>query len=312
VKYPGKIRRAFAFLFLILAMVTVSACGKTQADPSQDGVIQVVATTGMVADIVREVGGDRVRVTSLMGPGVDPHLYKATQGDMAKLDQAELIFYNGLHLEGKMVKILKRMGRIKPVVPVAEKIDPKRLIRTEDGQPDPHVWFDVQLWITAVETVRDHLIQADPGRKADYEARAAAYIGELEDLDRYVRKQIASIPKKRRVLVTAHDAFGYFGRAYDIQVVGLQGINTASEYGLSDVQQLVNLLTERKIKAVFIESSVPKRSIEAVVKGAAAKGHRVSIGGELYSDALGEAGTPEGTYVGMIRHNVDTIVSALK
>jgi manganese/zinc/iron transport system substrate-binding protein len=312
VKFPEKIGRSFALLFLVAAMWTVSACGNTQADPSEDGVIQVAATTGMVADIVREVGGDRVRVTSLMGPGVDPHLYKATHGDMVKLDRAELIFYNGLHLEGKMTKIFERMGRIKPVVPVAETIDPKRLIRTEDGQPDPHVWFDVRLWITAVETVRDQLIQADPERKADYEARAAAYIKELEELDRYVREQIASIPEKRRVLVTAHDAFSYFGRAYDIEVVGLQGINTASEYGLRDVQQLVNLLTERKIKAVFVESSVPKRSIEAVVKGSSEKGHRVRIGGELFSDALGEAGTPEGTYVGMIRHNVDAIVSALK
>lgn len=306
-----KFFRSFAFL-LIAAMLAVSACGNKRIAPSRDGVIQVAATTGMVADIVNEVGGDRVRVTSLMGPGVDPHLFKASRGDMIELDRAELIFYNGLHLEGKMTRILEQMGRMKPVVPVAENIDPNRLIRTEDGQPDPHVWFDVKLWIEAAETVRDHLIQADPDRKENYEARAAAYIEELEELDRYVREQIASIPKERRVLVTAHDAFSYFGQAYDIEVVGLQGINTAAEYGLKDVQKLVNLLTERKIKAVFVESSVPKRSIEAVVKGASEKGHRVKIGGELFSDALGEAGTPEGTYIGMIRHNVDAIVSALK
>lgn len=319
-------------IFATLAAALLAAgCGTREAVPPADAAgakkaeqaaarpapgarLRAVATVGMIADLVQNVGKDHVEVTALMGPGVDPHLYKASQGDIAKLNQAQIIFYNGLNLEGKMADILVRLARSKPTIAVSEGI-PENLLREPeefDGHYDPHIWFDVTLWMKAAERVRDALIEADPAHKADYEQNAAAYIKQLEELHRYAREQLATIPRERRVLVTAHDAFGYFGRAYDVEVMGLQGISTAAEYGLADVQELVDLLVQRKIKAVFVESSVPKRSIEAVVQGARARGHTVTIGGELFSDAMGDAGTPEGTYLGMVRYNVDTIVRALK
>jgi len=268
----------------------------------------------MVSDIVQNVGGERVQVQGLMGPGIDPHLYKATPGDIQKLSKADIVFYNGLHLEGKMGDVLERMGKGKPVVAVAEGIDPKLLRRPAafQGHPDPHVWFDVSLWMTAVEAVRESLSQFDPPHKAEYGTRATAYLAELKELHQYAKTQLATVPKAQRVLVTAHDAFGYFGRAYEVEVEGLQGISTASEYSVKDVQRLVAMLSRRKIKAVFVESSVPRRSVEAVVQGCQARGHNVKIGGELFSDAMGKAGTPEGSYIGMVRHNVDTIVKSLK
>ncbi|MDR6226369.1 metal ABC transporter solute-binding protein, Zn/Mn family [Desmospora profundinema] len=300
--------------FLIVS-IPLAGCGLNGATAiPEDGPIEVTATTGMVGDIVKNVGGDRVNVTTLMGPGVDPHLYKASQGDIGKLDKAHMIFYSGLQLEGNMGDILSKLSNEKPVVPVAESIPEEKLKDADDEayQTDPHVWFDVQLWIEAVKVVEQELSKADPNHQEEYRQRAESYIADLEELDQYAREQIQSIPEKQRVLVTAHDAFEYFGDAYGIEVVGLQGINTASEYGLRDVQRIVNLISERKVKAVFIETSVPKRSIEAVVKGAEQRGHQVEIGGELFSDAMGEEGTEEGTYIGMVRHNVDTIVSALK
>lgn len=297
------------FLFSFVAM---AACSPSDGKAGHDGPVKVTATTGMIADIVKNVGGKHVQVTGLMGPGVDPHLYKASQGDIEKLDDADIVFYNGLHLEGKMTDIFAKMGRSKPVIPVTEKIDKKSLLKTTGGQYDPHVWFDVKLWMKATERVKEGLIQIDPAHKKEYEQQADAYLQKLTELDQYAQDQLKQIPEERRVLVTAHDAFGYFGRAYHVEVVGLQGISTASEYGLKDVQRIVNLLTERKIKAVFVESSVPKRSIEAVVQGAKQKRHQVTIGGQLYSDAMGQPGSEEGTYIGMVRHNVDTIVNALK
>ncbi|MCS1350984.1 zinc ABC transporter substrate-binding protein [Mechercharimyces sp. CAU 1602] len=296
---------------MAVMMLIVSACGSTNSD-SDNGKIKVTATTGMIADAVKNVGGEHVEVTGLMGPGVDPHLYKASQGDIRKLDQADIIFYNGIYLEGKMGDILVKMASDKPVIAIAENVGDSQLLETVDGAYDPHIWFDVQLWMTAVESVRDGLIKQDPEHKEDYEAQATAYLKKLEDLDQYVTEQISTIPEDQLVMVTAHDAFTYFGEAYGMEVVGLQGISTASEYGLKDVQKIVDLLVDREIKAVFIESSVPKRSIEAVVEGAKAKGHEVTIGGELFSDAMGEEGTEEGTYLGMVRHNVDTLVEALK
>ncbi|HEX8835019.1 MAG TPA: zinc ABC transporter substrate-binding protein [Abditibacteriaceae bacterium] len=288
--------------------------GQTDAVYRGNGPIKITVTTGMIADIVRNVGGERVQVTALMGPGVDPHLYKASQSDIAKLSDADIIFYNGLHLEGKMGEILERVGESKPVVPVSEKIDQK-LLRTPPefaGNPDPHVWFDVSLWMKATETVRESLVHFDAANKELYAKNAGVYLPQLQKLHNYAKAQIATVPKARRVLVTAHDAFGYFGRAYDIEVVGLQGISTAGEYGLNDVQRLVDSISKRRIKAVFVESSIPRRSIEAVVQGCKAKGHNVNIGGTLYSDAMGGAGTPEANYIGMVKHNVDTIVKALK
>lgn len=285
-----------------------------QSQYSGKGPIQATATIGMITDIVSEVGGERVQVQGMMGPGIDPHLYKATPGDIQKMDGADIVFYNGLHLEGKMGDVLERMGQRKPVIAVGDSIDPKLLRRPTafQGHPDPHVWFDVSMWMSAVESVRDSLSKFDPPHKAEYDKRSAAYLTKLKELHAYAKTQLATVPKAGRVLVTAHDAFGYFGRAYDVEVEGLQGISTASEYSVKDVQRLVKMLSERKIKAVFVESSVPRRSVEAVVQGCRARGHQVKIGGELFSDAMGKAGTPEGTYIGMVRHNVDLIARSLK
>lgn len=279
-----------------------------------EGPIKVTATIGMVSDIVQNVGGERVEVQGLMGPGIDPHLYKATPGDLQKMDEADIIFYNGLHLEGKMGDVLERMSLRKPVSAVADGIDKRLLLKPAafQGNPDPHVWFDVSLWMRTVESVRDSLAKFDPARKAEYEQRATKYLAQLKELHQYAKTQLATVPKAQRVLVTAHDAFGYFGRAYAVEVEGLQGISTASEYSVKDVQRLVKMLSERRIKAVFVESSVPRRSVEAVVQGCRARGHEVKIGGELFSDAMGKAGTPEGTYIGMVRHNVDLITKSLK
>lgn len=276
--------------------------------------LTIVATTNIVGDVARQVVGDAGAVVTLMGPGVDPHLYHPTHGDMRRLSQADIIFYNGLHLEGKMGDILVRMARSLPTYAVTEYMGPDDLLETESfaGLYDPHVWMDVKLWIKAVERVRDALAEVDPQRAALYQRRAQAYIEELERLHGWVHQQVASLPPERRVLVTAHDAFAYFGRAYQVEVVGLQGISTDTEVGLADISRMVSLLVERQIPAVFVETSVSTRGMEAVMQGAAARGHHVRLGGELYSDALGAPDTPQGTYVGMIRHNVTTIVEALR
>ena len=306
--------------FLLLLSLCLSGCTVPDEGAGADlkyqgsGPIQAVATIGMVADIVRNVGGNRVEVATLMGAGVDPHLYKARPRDISRLSNADIVFYSGLHLEGKMADVLERLGRFKPSIAVAESIAHATLLQADESTdfPDPHVWFDVRNWMKATESARDALVRFDPNSAVDYRRNAAKYLRELNELDDYARAQLATIPRERRVLVTAHDAFNYFGRAYDVEVMGLQGLSTASEVSLRDVQRIVDELSRRKIKAVFVESSVPKRSIEAVVQGCLARGHNVRIGGELFSDAMGTAGTPEGTYVGMVRHNVDTIVAALK
>ncbi|MRG26764.1 metal ABC transporter solute-binding protein, Zn/Mn family [Laceyella tengchongensis] len=306
----NRIRASLIVLF-ILPLLFISACQPANKKETHYP-LRVTTTTGMIADIVKNVGGKHVQVTSLMGPGVDPHLFKASQGDLQKLDDADLIFYNGLHLEGKMGEILRKIGKTKSVVAVADHLPKNKLLTAEKDQLDPHIWFDVQLWMEATNRVKQTLSQIDPQHRQDYERQTQQYLAKLEQLHEYARQQIGSIPKRQRVLVTAHDAFGYFGRAYDMEVVGLQGINTTAEYGIADVSGLVDLLTSRKIKAVFVESSVPKRSIEAVVQGARQRGHHVHIGGQLFSDAMGEAKTPAGTYIGMVRHNVDVITEALK
>ncbi|WP_199620565.1 metal ABC transporter solute-binding protein, Zn/Mn family [Paenibacillus alkalitolerans] len=305
----------FTVVTTALIIVLTAACGSQNASTETGGPLKVTTTIGMITDIVEQVGGERVKVTGIMPSGVDPHVYKASQGDIKKFEDADVIFYNGLHLEGKMTEVFEEMAEKKPTVAVAESIDPSKLIKVmEDGAEvyDPHVWFDVQLWMKAAETVRDQLIKMDEKHADDYKANAERYLSELKELDDYAREQIASIPESGRVLVTAHDAFNYFGKAYDIEVRGLQGISTASEAGSKDVTDLRNYLVERKIKAVFVESSVSSRNITAVVEGAKALGHDVAEGGTLFSDAMGEDGTPEGTYIGMVRHNVDTIVKALK
>ncbi|PZD94503.1 manganese transporter [Paenibacillus sambharensis] len=315
-KAPFK-RWVVTMAYMLLAAALLSGCGndEREAGAEEAEVLKVTSTTGMINDIVRKIGGSDVEATGLMGPGTDPHLYKATQGDIKRLDEADVIFYNGLYLEGTMGEILEKLGEKKKVVAVSERLNDQQLMKVSyDGEEvyDPHVWFDVENWISAAEVVRDTLKEADAAHADGYDLRADDYISRLKELDQYAEEQIASIPESGRVLVTAHDAFGYFGQAYDIEVKGLQGISTASEYGSKDVSQLRDYLVENKIKAVFVESSVPKRAIEAVIEGARKLGHEVSIGGELYSDAMGEEGSEADTYIGMVRHNVDTIVKALQ
>lgn len=250
---------------------------------------------------------------SLMGPGIDPHLYKASQGDIQKLNKADIIYYNGLHLEGKMGEVFEKMSKDKPTVAVANSIPENKLLNANDSDAhDPHVWFDIQAWIYVIDVVEQELSKLSPENEGIFKENAKSYKEKLEDLDLYAREQIKSIPENSRVLVTAHDAFNYFGHAYGLEVMGLQGLSTDSEYGLKDVQGLVDTLTERNIKAVFVESSISEKSITAVVEGAKKQNHQVVIGGELYSDAMGEADTDQGTFIGMFKHNVDTIVSSLK
>jgi manganese/zinc/iron transport system substrate-binding protein len=303
---------------LLLLALLVAGCA--QADTQKQDAdlsgreIRVVTTIGMIADVVENVGGERVQVEGLMGPGVDPHLYKASAGDVTRLERADLIFYNGLHLEAQMGDVLEQMAEsgIRTVA-VADTIDPARLLSPAEyeGAYDPHVWFDVTLWMQAVERVRDTLVEVDPEHAEQYRANAEAYLAELEELHIYVQAQAQRVPDAQRALVTAHDAFNYFGRAYGFEVRGLQGISTESEASIADVQDLAEFIAGRRIPALFVESSVSQRSIEAVRSAVQAQGFDVQIGGELFSDAMGTAGTPEGTYIGMVRHNIDTIVSAL-
>ncbi|AZS17182.1 metal ABC transporter solute-binding protein, Zn/Mn family [Paenibacillus lutimineralis] len=316
----GPLQRAKITLS-VLVLVIVAACSKVEGEAShlqraEDGdKIQVVSTIGMITDVVQEVGGEEVEAIGLMGPGVDPHLYKASQGDMTRLDRADMIFYGGLHLEGKMTEIFEKLERSKPTVAVSRGIDTSLLRSGEDAggtQYDPHIWFNVKHWISATETIRDALASYDPAHADLYKDNAEKYIQQLKELDEEVRTAVAEIPPSGRVLVTAHDAFGYFGEAYGIKVMGLQGISTAAEYGSKDVSELRDYLVDNKIKAVFVESSIPTKSMEAVIAGAKEKGHEVEIGGELYSDSLGEPGSDADTYIKMVRHNVSTIVNALK
>lgn len=276
--------------------------------------LQVVATTGMIGDIVRNVARERAEVTQLMGPGVDPHLYKSTRSDIASMLRADIVFYNGLLLEGKMTDALVRVATSgKPVHAVTELIDEEFLLEPAAfaGHYDPHVWMDPLAWGKAVDAVQGKLAELDPDHADAYRANAAAYLEELERLDAYAQEVLTSVPPERRILVTAHDAFNYFGRRYGFEVEGIQGLSTESEAGLKRVEELVDLLVEREIPAVFVESTIPERSVRALVSGAGAVGHEVQVGGQLFSDAMGAPGTYEGTYVGMIDHNVTTIAQAL-
>ena len=276
--------------------------------------MHVVTTTGIIGDVAKRIAGPHARIESLMGPGVDPHLFKASESDVRRLSEADLVLYNGLHLEGKMGDILTKMARSRPVIAVSEEI-PEKLLREPPeflGQHDPHVWFDVSMWVKTLGPIARELSALDPEHAEEFKANATALEKELNELDAWVEAQILTIPEPHRILVTAHDAFGYFGRRYGMQVVGIQGISTLSEAGLKDVDRVVSLVVDRKVPAIFIESSVPRRSIEAVQAAVRSRGHEAAIGGQLYSDSLGAAGSPAGTYTGMVRANVATIVNALK
>lgn len=275
--------------------------------------LNVVATTGMIADTVREIGGESVEVTALMGPGVDPHAYRQTRTDILAMSRADLIVANGLYLEAQMEDLLGEFAQEKSVLKAAETIPSSALFDHEDyaGKFDPHVWMDPELWTVVANSIRDALIEARPEDADGFTARAADFAGRLQALDSYSSDVLGSVAGPSRVLVTAHDAFAYFGAAYGFEVLGIQGISTESEAGLQRISELVDLLVERNVGAVFVESSVSDRNVRALIEGAAARGHEVTIGGELYSDAMGAPGTYEGTFIGMIDHNVTTVASAL-
>ena len=277
--------------------------------------LKVVATTSMITDLIDNIAGDLVDLEGLMGSGVDPHLYKASEGDVNKLLNADVIFYNGLHLEGKLVDVFKKMrSQNHKTIAVAEHLDKNVLIGSDyfASNYDPHIWFDIENWKIITSFVIEKLKEADPKNSITYDTNGKTYLSKLENLATKLNTKISALPKEKRILVTAHDAFSYFGKAYDFNVVSLQGLSTATEAGVQDVQKLASFIIEHDIKAIFVESSVPKRTIQALQAAASSKNHMVDIGGTLFSDALGNKGTVEGTYIGMFEHNVNTIVNALQ
>jgi manganese/zinc/iron transport system substrate-binding protein len=304
----------------VLSLVLFIAAGrgkdkkpKTPEKDIADRKIEIVATTTMITDLVKNIGGERVNVTGLMGPGIDPHLYKASAGDVNRMSAADVIFYNGLHLEGKMAEIFEQMSKNVKTFAVTDGVDHSKLLTPPEfeGSHDPHVWFEVSLWIDVALYVADSLIEFDPQNRSIYTENHSSYETKLQELERYVREQAELVSPDKRVLITAHDAFNYFGKAYGFDVRGLQGISTVSEAGTGDVKELAVFIVERKIPAIFVETSVPPRYIEALQAAVRDRDFDVQIGGSLFSDALGDANTPEGTYIGMVRYNTDTIVKSL-
>jgi manganese/zinc/iron transport system substrate-binding protein len=280
---------------------------------AETGRLQLVATTGMIADTLREVGGEHVEVNGLMGPGADPHLYRQTRNDVMAMTRADAVFWNGLFLEAQLEEFLERLAARQPVFALGEAVPVEKRLADEIymDQYDPHVWMDPARWRHVVLAIRDALVELSPAEASVFTERADAYLVELDALDDYAREVLSSVPASSRVLVTAHDAFGYFGDAYDFEVLGIQGFSTESEAGLARIEAMVDVLVERDIGAIFIETSVSDRNIQALIEGAKAKDHEVRIGGELYSDAMGEPGTYEGSWLGMIDHNVTLITRAL-
>ncbi|MYF99735.1 manganese transporter [Candidatus Poribacteria bacterium] len=306
-------QRIYVLVCLIGILVWSGCDPKEQQDADTNDKLRVVTTIGMITDIVKNVGGTRVEVNGMVEPGVDPHFYNPTFKDVQRLSSAHIIFYNGLHLEAKMADILSKMSKDTLTVAVTDGVDRNLLLTPSEykGLYDPHLWFDVKLWMQAVGKVRDVLSEFDADNTVLYRSNAEHYLTKLMELDEYVKSQVERVPSQQRVLVTAHDCFNYFGKAYGFEVRGLQGISTATEVGITDVQELATFIAERGISAIFVESSVSSRNLEAVKAAVKSKGFSVEIGGVLFTDAMGNEGTPEGTYIGMIRHNIDTIVHAL-
>ncbi|MEL6168025.1 MAG: zinc ABC transporter substrate-binding protein [Pseudomonadota bacterium] len=299
--------RALSRLLAALSVV-IGISGPAAADT-----LQVVATTGMIADAARVVGGEAVEIRALMGPGVDPHAYRVTRTDIVAMARADIVLWHGLFLEAQMERFLDELAAEKPVVAVAEALPATSLLGHDDyaDKKDPHVWMDPTLWSGVVLSVRDALSGVAPDHAEVFAANAESYIAELDALAEYTANVLASVPENARVLVTAHDAFNYFGTAYGFEVMGIQGISTESEAGLKRVADLVDVLVDRDVAAVFVETSVSDRNVRALIEGAAARGHTVTIGGALFSDAMGTPGTYEGTYMGMIDHNATLIARAL-
>lgn len=296
---------------LILSLIILTFSCKSKKNSNEK--LNVVTTTSMITDLVKNIGGDHINLQGLMGSGVDPHLYKASEGDVTKLANADIIFYNGLHLEGKLVEVFEKM-KTKKTVAISDALDKSTLIGSEyfASNYDPHIWFNVDYWIQATQFVTNVLSEAIPEQKEVFQLNGAKYTKQLEILKSDLTATINTLPEEKRILVTAHDAFNYFGKAFGFEVVGLQGISTATEAGVQDVQKLSAFIIENNVKAIFVESSVPKRTIEALQASVNSKNHHVEIGGELFSDALGTSGTKEGTYIGMFEYNVNTIVNSLK
>jgi manganese/zinc/iron transport system substrate-binding protein len=307
----GKLTKSLILLFMLSLGLLLTACSSEEATKElTEGKITVVTTIAQIAEPLSVIGGEFVDVTSLMGPSVDPHLYNATHGDITKVDEADLVFYNGLNLEANMVEIFDEMSASKPVLAIGEVISANSLLEDTAGAVDPHIWFDLDLWQKALDAAVEELKAYAPEHKEYFEENKQTYFAEMAELKEETKK-LSEIPSDKRYLVTAHDAFGYFGRMHDLEVIGLQGLSTDGEIGVSDIQETIQIIKEYKVPAVFIESSINASSINAVIEGAKDEGVDVSLGGELFSDAMGEAGTDKGTYLGMYRHNVDTIYEAL-
>lgn len=300
---------------ILIIAITVLLFNCKNDSKQDNGKLNVVTTTSMITDLVKNIGGEHINVQGLMGSGVDPHLYKASEGDVSKLVNADIIFYNGLHLEGKLVEVFEKMGnKTKTPIELGSVLDKSKLIGSDyfASNYDPHVWFNIAFFKQFAKKVTAVLSEKNPENAVNFSNNEKLFIQKLENLEQKVLATIETLPKEKRILVTAHDAFNYFGKNYGFNVVGLQGLSTATEAGVQDVQKLAAFIIENKVKAIFVESSVPKRTIEALQAAVKSKDHDVVIGGTLFSDALGNAGTVEGTYVGMFEYNVNTIVNALK
>lgn len=298
-----------------IILVFTGCTGPVKTMSYSDDKINIVATTTMLTDLSKIIGGDRVNVNGLMGPGIDPHLYQASAGDVTLMQKADVVIYNGLHLEGKMGEILENLtSQVSTVICIADGLDESKLLAWEKDNTvyDPHIWFDISLWKAAAQTVADGLSRADPEGKEEYKSNLDTYLKELNETDTYICNRVAELPESQRVLITAHDAFQYFGKAYGFEVRGLQGISTEAEAGTSDVSDLADFIAERQVKAIFVESSIPPKTIEALQAAVKAKGFNVTIGGELYSDSLGDAESGSETYILTVKANIDTIVGALK
>ena len=299
--------------YIVLVFLIISISCQQKANKNRK--LQVVTTTTMITDLVKNIGGDKIDIQGLMGAGVDPHLYKASEGDVSKFFNADVIVYNGLHLEGKLEDVFEKMRQQnKQTIAASDALDTATLIGSEyfASNYDPHIWFSITNWEIITQYITDKLSELDAENAATYKLNGANYLKTLASLKTAISAQVNSLPIEKRILVTAHDAFNYFGKEFQFNVVGLQGLSTATEAGVQDVRRLASFIEEKNVKAIFVESSVPKRTVEALQEAVRAKGKEVLIGGTLYSDALGSKGTAEATYVGMYKHNVKIIVSSLK
>lgn len=312
-------RRLRALPAVLTAAVLVALAAGCAADPGGGAdiagrTVKVTATTNFITDAARVVGGDRVEVTGLMGPGVDPHLYKASAGDVASLREADVIFYGGLELEGRMTDLLDELSARQATVAVTRDMPEDALRRPSEfeGKFDPHVWFSIPLWESAIGVIADGYAEIDPEHADGYRARAAAYVEELKALDAEVRRDLATVPERSRVLITSHDAFGYFGEEYGFDVVAIQGTSTQTQATTADIERVAKVIADRDVRSVFVESAVAPQTIEAVLAAARERGQQARVGGSLFADAAGDEGTPEGTYIGMVRHNVGLIAAGLR